>query len=126
MLRDAVLVPCAVWSSPCSSHQAVGPLAVGLGPVSMLHSTCQQIWKTQQWPQESKRSVFIPIPKKGNDIECSSNSTIALISQASEVMLNSRMPPQLEKNHVVPTAWQDEALARDVTQGDSEGQGRLV
>ena len=53
----------------------------------MLHSTCQQIWKTQQWPQDWKRSVFIPIPKKGNAKECSNYRTIALISNASKVML---------------------------------------
>ena len=53
----------------------------------MLHSTCQQIWKTQQWPQDWKRSVFIPIPKKGNAKECSDYHTIALISKASKVML---------------------------------------
>ena len=50
-------------------------------------SICQQIWKTQQWPQDRKRSVFIPIPKKGNANECSNNHTIALISQVSKVML---------------------------------------
>ena len=55
--------------------------------VYVLHSICQQIWKTQQWPQEWKRSVFIPIPKKGNSKECSNYLTIALISYASEVML---------------------------------------
>ena len=53
----------------------------------MLHSICQQSWKTQQWPQDWKRSVFIPIPKKGNAKECSNYCTIALISQASKVML---------------------------------------
>ena len=53
----------------------------------MLHSICQQIWKTQQWPQDWKRSVFIPIPKKGNAKECSNYWTIALISHASKVML---------------------------------------
>ena len=53
----------------------------------MLHSTCQQIWKTQQWPQDWKRSVFIPIPKKGNAKECSNYRTIELISHASKVML---------------------------------------
>ena len=53
----------------------------------MLHATCQQIWKTQQWPQDWKRSVFIPIPKKGNAKECSNYRTIALISHASKVML---------------------------------------
>ena len=55
--------------------------------VKVLHSICQQKWKTQQWPQDWKRSVFIPIPKKGNAKECSSYHTIALISQASKVML---------------------------------------
>ena len=52
-----------------------------------MHSLCQQIWKTQQWPQDWKRSVFIPIPKKGNAKECSNYRTIALISHASKVML---------------------------------------
>ena len=55
--------------------------------VKELHSTCQQIWKTQQWPQDWKRSVFIPIPKKGNAKEGSSFCTIALISCSSKVML---------------------------------------
>ena len=53
----------------------------------MLHSICQKIWKTQQWPQDWKRSVFIPIPKKGNAKECSNYYTISLISHASKVML---------------------------------------
>ena len=53
----------------------------------MLHSICQQIRKTQQWPQDRKRSVFIPIPKKGNAKECSNYHTIALTSHASEVVL---------------------------------------
>ena len=55
--------------------------------VKVLHSICQQIWKTQQWSQDWKRSVFIPIPKKGNAKECSNYCTIALISHASKVML---------------------------------------
>ena len=55
--------------------------------VKVLHSICQQFWKTQQWPQDWKRSVFIPIPKKGNGKECSNYRTIALISHASKVML---------------------------------------
>ena len=55
--------------------------------VKVLHSICQQIWKTQQWPQEWKRSVFIPIPKKSNAKECSNYHTIVLISHASKVML---------------------------------------
>ena len=56
--------------------------------VKVLHSICQQIWKTQQWPQDWKRSVFIPILKKGNAKECSIYHTIALISHDSKVMLN--------------------------------------
>ena len=56
------------------------------GAVQVLHSTCQQIWKTQQWAQDCKRSVFIPIPKKGNVRECSSYRIIALVSHASKVM----------------------------------------
>ena len=55
--------------------------------VKVLHSICQPIWKTQQWPQDWKRSVFIPIPKKGHAKECSNYRTIALISHASKVML---------------------------------------
>ena len=55
--------------------------------VKVLHSICQHIWKTQQWPQDWKKSVFIPIPKKGNVKECSSYHTVALISHASKVML---------------------------------------
>ena len=55
--------------------------------VKVLHSICQQMWKTQQWPQDWKRSVFILIPKKGNAKECSNYGTIALISHASKVML---------------------------------------
>ena len=55
--------------------------------VKVLHSICQHIWKTQQWPQHWKRSFFIPVPKKGNAKECSNYCTIALISHASKVML---------------------------------------
>ena len=55
--------------------------------VKVLHSICQKIWKTQQWPQDWKRSLFIPISKKGNAKECSNYRTIALISHASKVML---------------------------------------
>ena len=55
--------------------------------VKVLHSICQQIWKTQQWPQDWKRSVFTPIPKKGNPKACSNYHTIALISHASKVIL---------------------------------------
>ena len=60
--------------------------------VKVLHSIWQQIWKTQQWPQDWKRSVFIPIPKKGNDKECSNHHIIALISHASKVMLKILQP----------------------------------
>ena len=55
--------------------------------VKVLHSTCQQIWKTQQWPQDWKKSVFIPIPKKGSAKECTNYHTITLISHASKVIL---------------------------------------
>ena len=57
--------------------------------VKVLHSICQQIWKTQQWLQDWKRSAFIPVPRKGNPKECSNYHTIALISHTSKVMLNS-------------------------------------
>ena len=68
--------------------------------VKVLHSICQQIWKTQQWPQDWQRSVFIPIPKKGNAKECSNYCTIALISHTSKVMLKilqARLQPYV--NH---------------------------
>ena len=55
--------------------------------VKVLHSMCQPIWDTQQWPLDWKMSVFIPVPKKGNAKECSNYSTVALISHASKVML---------------------------------------
>ena len=55
--------------------------------VKVLHSICQQIWKTQQWPKDWKRSVFIPIPKKSNANECSNYRTVALISHAKKIML---------------------------------------
>ena len=55
--------------------------------MKVIHSICQLVWKTQQWPQDWKRSVFIPVPRKGNAKECSNCLTIALISHASKVML---------------------------------------
>ena len=55
--------------------------------VKVLHKMCQQIWKTQQWPQDWKKSIFIPIPKKGNAKECSNYCTIAFISHARKIML---------------------------------------
>ena len=60
--------------------------------VKVLHSICQQVWKTQKWPEDWKRSVFLPIPKKGNAKDCSNYRTIALISHASKVMLNILHP----------------------------------
>ena len=71
--------------------------------VKVLHSICQQIWKTQQWPQDWKRSVFIPIPKKGNAKECSNCRTIALTSHASKVMLKI-LQARLQQyvNHELP------------------------
>ena len=68
--------------------------------VKVLHSICQHIWKTQKWPQEWERSVFIPIPKKDNAKECSNYRTIALISHASKVMLKIiQARPQQYVNH---------------------------
>ena len=71
--------------------------------VKVLHSICQQIWTTRQWPQDWKRSVFIPIPKKGNAKECSNYRTIALISHASKVMIKI-LQPRLQQyvNHELP------------------------
>ena len=71
--------------------------------VKMLHSMCQQIWKTQQWPQDWKKSVYIPIPKKGNAKECSNYRTIALISHARKVMLKI-LQARLQQfvNHELP------------------------
>ena len=66
--------------------------------VKVLHSICQQVWKTQQWPQEWTRSVFIPIPKEGNPKECSNYCTIALISHTSEGRLKI---PQARLQHYV-------------------------
>ena len=76
--------------------------------VKGLHSICQQIWKTQQWPWDWKRSVFIPIPNKGNAKECSNYHTIATISHASKVMLKI-LQARLQKyvNHELPrcSSW---------------------
>ena len=80
----------------------------------MLYSVCHQLWKTQQWPQDCKRSVFIPIPKKGNAKECSNYHTIALISHASKVMLKIlRARLQQYVKHELP----------DVQAGFSKGRG---
>ena len=82
--------------------------------VKVLHAICQQIWKTQQWPQDWKRSDFILIPKKGNAKKCSNYCTIALISHASKVMLKilqARL--QQDVNHKLP----------DVQAGFRKGRG---
>ena len=82
--------------------------------VKVLHTICQQIWKSQKWPQDWKRSVFIPTPKKGNAKECSNYHTIALISHASKVMfkiLQGRL--QQYVNHELP----------DVQAGFRKGRG---
>ena len=71
--------------------------------MKVLHSICQQIWKTQQWPQDWKRSIFIPIPKKGNAKECLKYRTIALISHPSKVMLKIlQARPQQYMNPELP------------------------
>ena len=71
--------------------------------VKVLHSICQQIWKTQQWPQDWKRSIFIPIPKRGDNKERSSYRTIALISHTSKVMLKILQASlQQYMNHELP------------------------
>ena len=82
--------------------------------VKVLHSTCQQVWKNQQWPQDWKRSIFIPIPKKDNPKQCSNYHTIALISHISKVILKilqARL--QQHMNHDLP----------DVEAGFIKGQG---
>ena len=73
------------------------------GAGKVLHLICQQIWKTQQWPQDWKRSVFIPIPKKANAKECSNYRTVALISHTSKIMLKI-LQARLQKymNHELP------------------------
>ena len=74
-------------------------------PVKVLHSICQQIWKTQQWPQDWKRSVFIPVPKRGNTKEYSNYCPIALVSHTSKVMLKI-LPARLQQyvNRELPDA----------------------
>ena len=82
--------------------------------VKVLYSICQQVWKTQQWPQDWKRSVFIPIPKKGNAKECSNYCTVPLISHVSKVMLKI-LQARLQQymNHELP----------DVQAGFRKGRG---
>jgi len=82
--------------------------------VTVLHSICQQIWKTQSWPQDQKRSIFIPIPKKGNAKQCLNCCTITLISHASQVMLKIlQVRLQQYVNHKLP----------DVQAGFRKGRG---
>ena len=82
--------------------------------VKVLHPICQQIWKTQQWPQDWKRSVFIPVPKKGNAKECSNYRTIILISHTSKIMLKFFQARfQQYVNHELP----------DVQAGFRKGRG---
>ena len=82
--------------------------------MKVLYSACQQIWKTQQWPQDWKRSVFIPVPKKGNAKECSNYHTIALISHAGKLMFKIlQVRLQQYVNHEVP----------DVQAGFRKGRG---
>ena len=85
--------------------------------VKMLHSICHQIWKTQQWPQDWKRSVFIPIPKKGSAKEYSNYCTIAPISHASKVML---------KTLQVRLQWYMNRELPDVQTGFRKGRGTRV
>ena len=82
--------------------------------MKVLHSICQQIWKTQQWPKDWKRSIFIAIPKEGNAKECSNYHTIVLTSHTSKVMLNIlRARLQQYMNHDTP----------DVQAGFRKGRG---
>ena len=80
----------------------------------MLHSTCQQIWKTLQWPQDWKRLVFIPFPKKENAKECSNYCTIALISHASKIMLKIlQARPHQHKNQELTDRGQEKWVTED-------------
>ena len=83
--------------------------------MKVLHSVCQQIWKTQQWPQNWKSSVFIPIPKKGNGKECSNYHTIALTSHASKVMLKILQVRLQQYMNCEPPDVQTGFLRRQVT-----------
>ena len=90
--------------------------------VKVLHSMCQQIWKTQEGPQDWKRSVFIPIPKKGNAKESSNYHTIALISHASKVMLKI-LQARLQQyvNHELPDMVLEKAEEREIRLPTSDG-----
>ena len=90
------------------------PIILKDDAVKVLHSICQQIWKTQQWPQDWKRSVFIPIPKKGNAKECSNYGTTAVISHTSKEMLKI-LQARLQQ-YVIPEL-------QDVQAGFRKGRG---
>ena len=106
MIQITLVVWLLTWSWTSWSVRSSGPLSITINKTSgsdeipaelfkilndvavkVLYSTAHQIWKTQQWPQDWKRSVFIPVSKKGNAKECSNYCTIAVISHASKVML---------------------------------------
>ena len=96
--------------------------------VKVLHSICQQIQKTQQWPQGWKRSVFIPIPKKSNAKECSNYSTIALISHASKVMLKilqARLQQYVNKELPDVQADVEKAEETEIKLPTSAGSSRM-
>ena len=122
-LKPAVLkckVKCALGSSTTNKASGGDGIPGELFQIikddamKVLHSICQQIWKTQQWPQDWKRSIFIPIPKKGNAKEFSNYRTLALISHASKVMLKI-LQARLQRymSHKVP----------DVQAGFRKGRG---
>ena len=93
--------------------------------VKVLHSICQQIWKTQQWPQDWKRSVFIPIPKKGNAKECSDYCTIALISHTSKVMLKilqARLQQYFQMFQLVLEKAEEPEIKLQTSSGSSKKQ----
>ena len=73
--------------------------------LKVLHSICQQIWKTQQWPQDWERSIFIPVPKKSNAKKCSNYHTVALISYASKVILKILQARLHEPRNSRCTSW---------------------
>ena len=102
-----------LWA-PKSLQMVTAAMKLKDTAVKVLHSICQQIWKTQQWPQDEKRSVFIPLPKKGNAKECSNYRTLALISHTRTVMLKI-LQARLQQydNHELP----------DVQAGLRKGRG---
>ena len=95
--------------------------------MKVLHSICQQIWKTQQWPQDWKRSILIPIPKKGSAKECSNHQTVALISHASKIMLkDSRLGVSImwTKNFQMSKLGLEKAEEPEIKLPTSAGSGK--